>query len=62
MDLGDDNMTPFRAQLEQAVNARCSRMNPLTEREVNGELRGRSSARGAGSTTSTWRSSRAGAR
>jgi len=31
-------MTPFRAQLEQAVNARHSRMNPFTEKWVNGEL------------------------
>ena len=31
-------MTPFRTQLEQAVNARHSRMNPFTEKWVNGEL------------------------
>ena len=29
---------PFRAQLEAAVNARHSRMNPFTEKWVNGEL------------------------
>ncbi|MGH7699558.1 MAG: iron-containing redox enzyme family protein, partial [Gemmatimonadales bacterium] len=31
-------MSPFRTQLEQAVNARHSRMNPFTEKWVNGEL------------------------
>ena len=31
-------MSPFRIQLEQAVNARHSRMNPFTEKWVNGEL------------------------
>ena len=30
--------SPFRAQLEAAVNARHSRMNPFTEKWVNGEL------------------------
>jgi pyrroloquinoline-quinone synthase len=30
--------TPFRNELEQAVNARHSRMNPFTEKWVNGEL------------------------
>ena len=29
---------PFRDQLEAAVNARHSRMNPFTEKWVNGEL------------------------
>ena len=29
---------PFRTRLEHAVNARHSRMNPFTERWVNGEL------------------------
>ena len=29
---------PFRAQLQAAVNARHSRMNPFTEKWVNGEL------------------------
>ena len=31
-------MNSFRTQLEQAVNARHSRMNPFTEKWVNGEL------------------------
>ena len=31
-------MSPFRTQLEHAVNARHSRMNPFTEKWVNGEL------------------------
>jgi pyrroloquinoline quinone (PQQ) biosynthesis protein C len=31
-------MSPFRTRLEQAVNARHSRMNPFTEKWVNGEL------------------------
>jgi pyrroloquinoline-quinone synthase len=31
-------MSEFRTQLEQAVNARHSRVNPFTERWVNGEL------------------------
>src|ERR1044071_6107875 len=31
-------MSPFRAQLEQAVNARHSRMNPFTEKWVTGAL------------------------
>ena len=33
-----ENMGPFRAQLQAAVNARHSRMNPFTEKWVNGEL------------------------
>jgi len=32
-------MSEFRTQLENAVSARHSRMNPFTERWVNGELR-----------------------
>src|SRR5437763_1606868 len=31
-------MSEFRTQLENAVSARHSRMNPFTERWVNGEL------------------------
>ena len=31
-------MSPFRSRLEQAVNARHSRLNPFTEKWVNGEL------------------------
>jgi pyrroloquinoline-quinone synthase len=31
-------MSPFRTRLEQAVNARHSRLNPFTEKWVNGEL------------------------
>ena len=30
--------SPFRQELEAAVNSRHSRMNPFTERWVNGEL------------------------
>ena len=30
-------MSPFRTQLEQAVNTRHSRMNPFTEKWVNDE-------------------------
>jgi hypothetical protein len=30
-------MSPFRTQLEQAVNARHSRMNPFTGKWVSGE-------------------------
>ena len=30
--------TPFRTRLENAVNARHSRLNPFTEKWVNGEL------------------------
>src|SRR5687767_14489027 len=30
--------TPFRSRLENAVNARHSRLNPFTEKWVNGEL------------------------
>ena len=33
-----ENLGPFRAQLQTAVNARHSRMNPFTEKWVNGEL------------------------
>ena len=33
-----ENIGPFRAQLEEAVNARHSRMNPFTEKWVKGEL------------------------
>ena len=33
-----ENMGPFRVQLQAAVNARHSRMNPFTEKWVNGEL------------------------
>jgi pyrroloquinoline-quinone synthase len=32
------DMSPFRAKLEAAVNARHSRLNPFTERWVKGEL------------------------
>jgi pyrroloquinoline-quinone synthase len=32
------DMSPFRTELESAVNARHSRMNPFTERWVKGEL------------------------
>ena len=31
-------MSPFRTQLENAVNARHSRMNPFTEKWVGGDL------------------------
>ena len=31
-------MSPFRTELENAVNARHSRLNPFTEKWVNGEL------------------------
>ena len=31
-------MSPFRTQLQDAVNARHSRMNPFTEKWVNGDL------------------------
>ncbi len=33
-----DAVSPFRSRLEQAVNARHSRMNPFTEKWVKGEL------------------------
>jgi len=33
-----DHATAFRTQLQAAVNARHSRMNPFTEKWVNGEL------------------------
>ena len=55
------NASPFRTQLEHAVNARHSRMNPFTEKWVNGELTRAQLGRGSASTTSTSRSSRGGA-